>query len=786
MMHPPKEALVSPETEMDRVTQDSRTYSNAQLVVGVGVTSKRLCKNLLILTGILATATVALTVTTVVFVVQRNDIANELNELTDTPICTTKQCYESAYVYLSSMDPNMNPCDNFFEYACGGWNERYTVPDDLTSFSVFDLVEDNLESKLKVLFEQSPSDGEPESYHIVRNDYKSCQDMDAINELGAKPLTDLLTSLGGWPVLGDNPAGGNWNQSAFDFEKLWADIRGKYGVEMIVSTGVSSNPNDTAKYKLAAYTPRFVVPRTKIENTHLREVKSLICESGEPDDYGVKILLEERYSKKRQAYFQYLVDIAVALGANETVAMQDMKDLIEFETTMANFSTLHPDESRVETTLGEIGLDEIDWVRFYDLMLPASVKPGVSVDEPIVNNKPSYISNVTLWLVNQDARVKANYMIWRLVSQMIPFMNETFLAIQQKHQETVDGTTAPTARWKTCVSNANDHYKFISGRMYVDNYFPGDAKQKALDMIRNLRTAFKSMLTTNDWLQEEDKPKAAEKADVMTFEIGYPEWIKDNAKLDEEYAGLTTVDKYFQNNLKYREWNSQARLALLREDVDTETSLWQVGLAVVNAFYYLGKNGMIFPAGILQPPFYHKDLPWYSNYGGIGSVIGHEITHGFDNDGRMFDKDGILRQWWTQESIDNFKEKAQCIIDQYSGFVMPENGRHLNGTKTQGENIADAGGLREAYKAYIDNIPKQPRLPGVDFTEEQMFFLSFSQLSCSVLKPEGVDYYIDFGVHSPRRYRVIGPLQNNEAFNAAFNCPAGSYMNPDVKCKVWY
>ncbi|XP_022090313.1 membrane metallo-endopeptidase-like 1 isoform X3 [Acanthaster planci] len=786
MMHPPKEAWVPPQTEMDGVTQDSRTDPDAQLVVGVGVTSKTLCK--ILFTGILATATVALTVTTVVFVVQRNDIANELNELKDTPICITKQCYESAYVYLSSMDQSINPCDNFFEYACGGWTERYSVPEDRIGFSVIHLVNDDLVGKLKDLFEKNPSAGEPKSYHIVRNVYKSCKDMDTINKLGAKPLTDLLTSLGGWPVLGDNPVGGNWNQSAFDFEKLWADIRGKYDVEMIVATGTWPDPSNKDKYKLRAYTPRFEVPRTELENTDLQEGKSLIYEGGEPDDDGVKILLEERYSEKRQAYFQYLIDIAVALGANDTVAMHDMKDLIEFETTMANMTVLHPDEGWVETTLEEIGMDEIDWVHFYNRMLPASVEPGVTEDEAIVNYRPNYISNVTLWLKDQEERVKANYMIWRLVSRMVPFMNETFLAIRQKYLHSVKNTTTTTDRWKTCVSTANHQYRFISGRMYVDEHFPEDAKQKALEMIRNLQAAFKSMLETNDWLQDEDKPKAAEKADVMAFEIGYPEWIKDNAKLDEEYVGLTTEDdEYFQNNLKYLEWVSQAELALLREDVDTENSLWSTyGPAVVNAFYHREGNGMLFPAGILQPPFYHKDLPWYSNYGGIGSVIGHEITHGFDNDGRMFDKDGILRQWWTQESIDNFKEKAQCIIDQYSGFVMPENGRHLNGTKTQGENIADAGGLREAYKAYIDNIPKQPRLPGVDFTEEQMFFLSFSQLSCSVLKPEGVDYYIDFGVHSPRRYRVIGPLQNNEAFNAAFNCPAGSYMNPDVKCKVWY
>ncbi|XP_022090192.1 membrane metallo-endopeptidase-like 1 [Acanthaster planci] len=562
---------------------DYPANSKAQLALEDDVATKTPSRIPLILAGIFAAATIALTATTVVFVLQKNNIANELDELKATskptqpvPLCTTKQCYDSAYVYLSSMDPSKNPCENFFEYACGGWMERYTVPDDQTSISAFTLLRDDLTDKLKALFEQSPTAGEPDSFHIVRNDYQSCEDMDTINELGAKPLTDLLTSLGGWPVLGDNPAGGNWDQAAFDFEKLWADIKGKYGVEMIVASDVYPDPDNRAKYKLDAYTPNFLVPRTEIENKHLRGVKTLIDERNDPEDYGVKILLEEKYSKERQAYFQYLIDIAVALGASEAVATQDMTDLIEFESAMANLTVEHPDTflGWVGVTLKEIGMDEIDWVRFYNLMLPASVNPRVTDNEPIVNYNPNYISNVTMWLKDQSKRVKANYMIWRLVSQMVPFMNETFLAIRQKYLESVYGAISPTTRWKTCVSNAKDQYEFISGRMYVDEHFPEDAKQKTLDMIRNLQTAFKSMLTTNDWLQEEDKPKAARKADAMVIEIGYPEWIKDNAKLDAEYADLTAKNKeYFQNRLRYREWISQAELALLREDVEIENSL---------------------------------------------------------------------------------------------------------------------------------------------------------------------------------------------------------------------
>ncbi|XP_038075380.1 membrane metallo-endopeptidase-like 1 [Patiria miniata] len=780
--------------------EDKHTTSKTQLALEDPVASKSPSKIPLILLGIFAVAIIALTVTTVVVVLQKNDIAAELDKLKankppvpvdpDREVCTTKQCYDSAYEYLSNMNQSVNPCDNFYEYGCGGWVQRYTAL-NLTSPStnILSTLGDDLTDKLKVIFERSPVAGEPSSYHIVRNDYQSCVDIDTIYELGAKPLTDVLTSLGGWPVLGSTPAGGNWNATEFDFEKLWAAIRGKYYVQLIVATDTYPDPNNTAKYKLDAFTPDFVVPTVDTEMPLRRGVRALFDEREDSGKLAVRILLDENYSEERKAYLQYMIDIAVALGANETVALEDMTKLIEFESHMANLTELHPDDEieYIEYTLKQIGMGVIDWTRFYQLMLPASVDPGVTDDEPIINYRPDYIGNVTLWLRDQDDRVKANYMIWRLVSELVPFMSETFLAIRQKYQEATDSTSATTPRWRTCAKNANNLYKYISGRMYVDDHFPEDAKQKTLEMVRTLQTAFKSMLKTNAWLQEADKATAIEKADAMDIAIGYPEWIKDNAKLDAKYADVTAKDdEYLQNNVRYREWTSQGEMALLRQDVDKDESLWATrGPAIVNAFHSPYVNGILFPAGILQPPFYHKDLPWYSNYGGIGVVIGHEITHGFDNRGRQFDKDGNYRVWWSQESIENFVEEKQCIIDQYSEFVMPQNNRMLNGVRTQSENIADNGGLREAYKAYIDNIGEQPRLPGMDFTEEQMFFLSYSQLWCQVLTLKGVNDYIDLWKHSPGRYRAIGALQNNEAFSAAFNCPAGSYMNPDVKCRVW-
>ncbi|XP_022090191.1 membrane metallo-endopeptidase-like 1 isoform X2 [Acanthaster planci] len=684
------------------------------------------------------------------------------------------------------MDQSKNPCDNFFEYACGGWIKSHVIPEDETSYSVLIKIRDSVIDKLKALFEGSPTTGEPDPYHVVRNYYKSCEDMDTINELGAEPLTDLLTSLGGWPVLGDNPAGGNWDPAAFDFEKLWADIRGKYDVQMFVATEVSPVRNKP-KYTLTAQIPDFGVPYDEIEEKKRPGIKTLFKESHDTRYRGAEILLEEKYSKMKEAYRQYAIDIALALGASEAVATQDINDLIEFETTLANFTALSY-FSPEETTLGGIGMNVTDWVRLYQLMLPESVQQVVTEDEPIVVYWPDYMSDVTAWLKDQDNRTKANYMIWRLVVRMVPFMDETFLAMRRRYFEGLNHTVTTMARWKMCVSNVDNQYKFISGRMYVDEHFPDDTKQNVLNMSRNLQKTFKSMLNTHDWMPEEERKACVKKTGKMAIEIGYPGWIKNNTKFEAEYANVTAKEgEYFQNALRYREWNSRHELAHYGDDLSD--TLWSsFGPTVVNAFYNSWLNGMVFPAGILQPPFYHKDLPGYSNYGSIGYIIGHEITHGFDTHGLIDTRiggEGPGSASISRESLDILRQKAKCIAEQYSDFVMEENNRNLNGEQTLNENIADNGGLREAYKAYMDNFPHQPSLPRILFTEEQMFFLSFSQTSCGLFTPEGADEYIEDDVHSPGRFRVIGTLQNTEAFHAAFNCPAGSYMNPNEKCRVW-
>ncbi|XP_033642229.1 neprilysin-1-like isoform X1 [Asterias rubens] len=728
---------------------------------------KKPSKVYLVLMVILTLAIIGLTIPLVIYVMDRNALVEEVEQLkmAGTELCTSQQCVKSAGIYLDSMNQDADPCNNFFEYACGGWVKKKVIPEDRSSYSSFTVLREEVAVKCKELFERETAPGELKSIVSVRNFYSSCMNLDLINTKGASPLVDLLNTLGGWPALQTNP-GGNWDSSTYDFEEFWAKLVGEYSVDAIFSLWVGTDDKNSSGYILNLDQPSLGM--------------------GDREYY-----VEGKYEKERDAYVQYMVDIAVELGADEVAATADMEEIMQFEILLANMSI--PQDERRDSealyniyTLDELTTNygEIEWTRIMNIIMPDTVKP-IKPTERFVNKVPTFLGNVTKWMTTQDDRVVVNYLVWRLVNDLVSDLGQTFIDIRQKYINVIRGTSASSARWQRCVNEDNSLLEFATGRLYVEENFPANAKEKTIEMIGNLKVAFKEMLKTNDWLLEADKTVAAEKADKMNIDVGYPDWIMDDAKLDEKYEGLDFVaDGYFSNILLYRKWNKQESLALLRDLVDK--TAWTSGPAVVNAFFSSTKNRILFPAGILQPPFYHQDLPWYSNYGGIGVVIGHEITHGFDDRGRQYDKDGNLVDWWSEQSVINFKERAQCIVDQYGNFVMPETNETLNGVQTQGENIADNGGMKESYKAYKDNISKQPLLPGLDLNEDQMFFLTFGQIWCSAYRPEGVTSQILGGVHSPGRYRVIGPMQNNEDFAKAFNCPKQtSYMNPTKKCNVW-
>ncbi|XP_008519227.1 neprilysin isoform X2 [Equus przewalskii] len=351
------------------------------------------------------------------------------------------------------------------------------------------------------------------------------------------------------------------------------------------------------------------------------------------------------------------------------------------------------------------------------------------------------------------------------------------------------GTTSETATWRRCANYVNGNMENAVGRLYVEAAFAGESKHVVENLIAQIREVFIQTLDDLTWMDAETKKKAEEKALAIKERIGYPdEIISNDSKLDNEYLELNyKEDEYFENIIQNLKFSQNKQLKKLREKVDKDE--WISGAAVVNAFYSSGRNQIVFPAGILQPPFFSAQQSNSLNYGGIGMVIGHEITHGFDDNGRNFNKDGDLVDWWTQQSANNFKEQSQCMVYQYGNFSWDlAGGQHLNGINTLGENIADNGGIGQAYRAYQNYVKKngeEKLLPGIDLNHKQLFFLNFAQVWCGTYRPEYAINSIKTDVHSPGSFRIIGTLQNSPEFSEAFHCPKNSYMNPEKKCRVW-
>ncbi|KDR08433.1 Neprilysin-2 [Zootermopsis nevadensis] len=340
---------------------------------------------------------------------------------------------------------------------------------------------------------------------------------------------------------------------------------------------------------------------------------------------------------------------------------------------------------------------------------------------------------------------------------------------------------------------ASGSLSFAVGYSYVNQFFDNEAKRSALQMVENIRMQFSSSVSDVDWMDPITRKIAEDKAQAMKEMIGYPDWYANKSALEVYYKGVSIGRSHFRNVVSLRTFLVHQILSKLR--LPTDRTEWFISPDTVNAYYNHQTNSITFPAGILQPPFFSKGRPEALNYGSIGAMIGHEITHGFDDIGRHSDKYGNLAQWWSKSTTDTYLEKAQCFIHQYGMYRVPELDEMLhtevmmNGVTTQGENMADNGGMRQAflaYKKYVEHAGSDKRLPGLhQFSPEQLFFLGFATVWCESSTKESLLQEVLTDSHSPHRLRVQGTLANSQDFAHAWNCHTGSPMNPQDKCLIW-
>ncbi|XP_065496463.1 neprilysin isoform X1 [Caloenas nicobarica] len=608
----------------------------------------------------------------------------------DDGVCKTSDCIKSAARMLENMDTSAEPCNDFYQYACGGWLKRNVIPETSSRYSNFDILRDELEVVLKDVLD-TPSSNDITAVQKAKTLYRSCVNETTIDSRGGKPLISLLPDISDWPV-----ATTNWESSygaAWTAETAIAQLNSRYGKKVLINFFVGTDDKNSTAHIIHIDQPGLGLPsRDYYECTGA-------------------------YTEACSAYVDFMISVAKLILQERNISFteneisEQMKRVMDLEKEIANATTKSEDRNDPlllynKMTLAqlqnnfslEINNKVFNWSKFINDIM-STVQINIENTEHVVVYDPEYLIKLKSILNKYTPRDLQNYMIWRFVMDLVNSLSRNYKDTRNAFRKALYGTTSETAVWRRCANYVNGNMENAVGRLYVEEAFAGDSKHAVEEMIADIRDVFIKTLDELTWMDAETKKKAEQKAIAIRERIGYPdEIVSDDTKLNSEYQELNyKEEEYFENIIQNLVFTQKKRLKKLREKVDKEE--WISGAAVVNAFYSASRNQIVFPAGILQPPFFSASQPKSLNYGGIGMVIGHEITHGFDDNGRNFNENGDLVDWWTEESARNFKELSQCIVYQYGNFSWDlAGGQHLSGINTLGENIADNGGVRQAYK----------------------------------------------------------------------------------------
>ncbi|XGW10612.1 hypothetical protein V3C99_012257 [Haemonchus contortus] len=431
----------------------------------------------------------------------------------------------------------------------------------------------------------------------------------------------------------------------------------------------------------------------------------------------------------------------------------------------------------------------VDWTRYFYSIAPYSVHNYIANDPYILIKEIDYMTRITQLLQSTDPRIITNYVFIRFTSLWIGELGERFDDAFQKFDLSMHGTKQRAPTWEVCTSSTMNSMQYATGAIYVSKAYDKASKNATLDMANDLIKTFIEMLVENDWMDKSTKKAAFKKVKGMLKLVAYPDFILDAKKLDNYYKGFSVdeTDSYSQMIEKLSRWETEFQYKRLIELVDRTE--YDANPTEVGAYHSFHSNSIKILAAILQAPFFHHTFPRALNYGGIGAVIGHEITHGFDDQGQQFDAVGNLRDWWDAGAKKKFVERAQCIIDQYGKIEVPGTGLKVNGKLTQGENIADNGGVKQslrAYKKYVNRHGEEMRIEGLEeYNNEQMFFMGYALIWCGHSTKDALIQQILTDPHSPAQYRVNQVLANQPEFAEAFKCAIGTPMNPTKRCAVW-
>jgi endothelin-converting enzyme/putative endopeptidase len=646
---------------------------------------------------------------------------------------------------LSAIDKSADPCQDFYQYACGNWVKRTEIPADRSSWGrSFSVIDEENQNVLKASLEEAAATKTPDAMTKQLGDfYAACMDEGKIEKDAKIEVDDQLKHLDGVKDM-------------------------------------NSLAKEVAREHLGLGAPLF----TFGQQQDFKD-SSLVIGSADQGGLGLPdrdyyLSDDDKAKALRAAYVEHVAKILALSGIAPEAAKAQAQIVLKIETDLAKASMSRVDRRQPEKLNHRIELKGLQKLmpRFpWALYLKEIGVPGLTQINVIAPDFFSALGKMLSRTIMPEWRI---YLRWHILHAAAPLLSKAFVDENFAfYDKTLAGAQQILPRWKRCVT-ATDHMLGEElGQLFVKKTFGEEGKTVTKTMIQSIEKAMADNLAKLSWMDEPTRKAAMTKLAAITNKIGFPDVWRD-------YSTVKITRDSFLGNVEAAA-NFEAHRELNKIGKPVDHNEWEMSPPTVNAYYEPSRNEMVFPAGILQAPFYSKKAADAVNYGAIGMVMGHELTHGFDDEGRKFDGKGNLTNWWSKATNEEFEKRAQCVIDEYNGFeVLP--GKHINGKLTTGENLADLGGIKLAYTAYeaarAAKGKPEPR-PAGSFTDDQLFFLGTAQAWCSKRRPELEAQRLITDPHSTPKYRIQGPLSNIPEFAAAFQCKPGSKMVRQNACVVW-
>ena len=642
-----------------------------------------------------------------------------------------------AGVYAEDLDRTADPCNDFYEFSNGAWRKANPIPASMTRWSrrwqAGETSKDRLNDILvEVSAKRDWKSGSVEQ--LIGDYYGACMDEAAANAAGGKPLEPILAQI--------------------------AAIEDRAGIQRVIAL---------------LQHQQITVPFSYASQSDLHEPTEVVGDLGAagltlPDrDYYLKT--EPHFVEVREQYMAYVAKLFELIGRDAATAKAAAQTVSTFETRLAMVSlenVAKRDPKALDHKMTREQLQQLapsfDWKLFVGDVVALNV------------DQPEFMKAVDRELAKTPISEWKTYLEWQYISSVTDGLSQPFVdATFELFGKALGGTTEPKPRWKRCVEQTDQLLGEALGQKYVEKYFPPAAKARMTDLVHNLLGAMKDTIDTVDWMTPATKQKALEKLATFNPKIGYPDKWRD-------YSAIPIKrDTYFADMIAARQWNEDDDLKLIGKPVDR--GRWGITPSTSDAYYNPSLNEIVFPAGILQPPAFRIDASDAINYGAIGVVIGHEISHGFDDQGAQFDAQGRLENWWTKDDLEAFTKRGECVVSQFDHYFVEPN-LHHNGKLVLGESIGDSGGANLAYRA-LEKTHPTGTIDG--FTPEQQFFIAWGQFRSDAIRIEQQRQMIQGDPHPIAKYRVIGPLSNMPEFAAAFACKSDAAMvrPADQRCKVW-